>query len=32
MERTAMGRAYIASVDLEHQFWDMVYTLEGWKA
>ena len=30
-ERTAMGKAYIASVDLEYQFWDMVYTLEGWK-
>ena len=31
VERTAMGKAYIASVDLEYQFWDMAYTLEGWK-
>ena len=30
-ERTAMGKAYIASIDLEYQFWDMAYTLEGWK-
>ena len=28
-ERTAMGKAYIASVDLEYQFWDMAYTPEG---
>ena len=30
-ERTAMGKAYIASIDLEYKFWDMAYTLEGWK-
>ena len=30
-ELTAMGQAYIASVRLEHQFWDMAYSLEGWK-
>ena len=30
-ERTAMGKAYIASIELERQFWDMAYSLEGWK-
>ena len=30
-ELTAMGKAYMASVDLEHRFWDMAYELEGWK-
>ncbi len=30
-ELTAMGKAYMESVRLEHQFWDMAYNLEGWK-
>jgi thiaminase/transcriptional activator TenA len=30
-ELTAMGQAYMDSVRLEHQFWDMAYNLEGWK-
>ena len=29
-ELAAMGQAYITSVRLEHQFWDMAYNLEGW--
>ena len=29
-ERAAMGQAYLTSVRLEHQFWDMVYNLEEW--
>ena len=30
-ELTAMGKAYMEIVRLEHQFWDMAYNLEGWK-
>ena len=30
-ELAAMGQAYITSIRLEHQFWDMAYGLEGWK-
>ena len=30
-ELTAMGQAYISSVRLERQFWDMAYNLEGWR-
>jgi thiaminase/transcriptional activator TenA len=29
-EMVAMGRAYEASVRLEHGFWDMAFGLEGW--
>ena len=29
-ERAAMGQAYLTSVRLEHQFWDMAYNLENW--
>ncbi|MCH8892993.1 MAG: thiaminase II [Chloroflexi bacterium] len=31
-ELAAMGQAYLTSVRLERQFWDMAYNLEGWKA
>ena len=30
-ELAAMGQAYIISVRLEHQFWDMAYGLEQWR-
>ena len=29
-EQAAMGQAYLTSVRLEHQFWDMAYGLEAW--
>ncbi len=29
-ELAAMGQAYLTSVRLEHQFWDMAYNLEEW--
>ncbi|MCH8987651.1 MAG: thiaminase II [Chloroflexi bacterium] len=29
-ERDAMGQAYLTSVRLEHQFWDMAYNQEEW--
>ncbi len=29
-ELAAMGQAYLTSVRLEHQFWDMAYRLEEW--
>ena len=29
-ELAAMGQAYLTSVRLERQFWDMAYNLEGW--
>ena len=29
-ELAAMGQAYLTSVRLEHQFWDMAYGLEQW--
>ncbi len=29
-ELAAMGQAYLTSVRLEHQFWDMAYGLEEW--
>ncbi|MCH8831331.1 MAG: thiaminase II [Chloroflexi bacterium] len=31
-ELAAMGQAYLTSVRLERQFWDMAYNLEGWRA
>ena len=31
-ELAAMSQAYLTSVRLERQFWDMAYNLEGWKA
>ncbi len=31
-ELAAMGQAYITSVRLEHQFWEMAYNLAGWGA
>ena len=30
-ELAAMGQAYQTSVRLEHRFWDMAFSLEGWK-
>ena len=30
-EQAAMGQAYLTSVRLEHQFWDMAYGLEAWR-
>jgi len=29
-ELAAMGQAYQTSVRLEHRFWDMAFSLEGW--
>ena len=31
-ELAAMGQAYLTSLRLEHQFWDMAYNLEEWAA
>ena len=30
-ELAAMGQAYLTSVRLEHQFWDMAYGMEEWR-
>jgi thiaminase/transcriptional activator TenA len=30
-ELAAMGHAYLTSLRFEHLFWDMAYSLEGWR-